>query len=99
MTSSRSANDAKALIAFALSPSAAVVRIDIGQGDQIRADRYEMRAAAAASGHLCQDHPRMPIAAVGVKIVYERLLASPITNRHVPFERLIRIVPCFFGPA
>jgi hypothetical protein len=42
---------------------------------------------------------RMPIAAVGVTIVYERLLASPITNRHVPSARFRTIVPFFFGPA
>jgi hypothetical protein len=42
-----------------------------------------------------EDHPRTPIAAVGVTIVYERLLASPITNRHVPCARLRTIVPAF----
>ena len=49
--------------------------------------------------HSLPDHPRMPIVAVGIKIVYERLLASPITNRHVPWARLRTIAPCFFGPA
>jgi hypothetical protein len=31
--------------------------------------------------------------------VYERLLASPITNRAVPCARLRTIVPFVFGPA
>src|SRR5271167_1680123 len=48
---------------------------------------------------LSKDQSRTPIAAVGVTIVYERLLASPITNLAVPCARLRTIVPDFFGPA
>ena len=60
------------------------------------------QSANSVPAQLCrsgEDHPRTPIAAVGVTIVYERLLASPITNRHVPCARLRTIVPAFFGPA
>jgi hypothetical protein len=44
------------------------------------------------------NHSRIPIAAVGVTIVYDRLLASPITILQVPFARLRTIVPERFGP-
>jgi len=42
--------------------------------------------------------PRTPIAAVGVQIVYARLLASPVMNLRVPFVMLSAIVPGAFGP-
>ena len=42
--------------------------------------------------------PRTPIAAVGVQIVYDRLLASPVINLSVPFDMLSAIVPDDFGP-
>ena len=42
--------------------------------------------------------PRAPMAAVGVQIVYARLLASPVMNRSVPFVMLKETVPGCFAP-
>ena len=93
---------AKAILARELLRMAATER---GRGHDHQKDSNHalMRALATGDGskrlRILPDHPRMPIAAVGVTIVYERALASPITNRHVPWARLRTIAPCFFGPA